>query len=229
MTALRAMHLLQQRIRDIRGHLDQGPRQLKKFQTKVENQQKRLADLHDEIKHLKVSIRDKEAELKANEQKIARYEQQRSQAASKREYDALLLEIANQKRLDGKIEDTILEMMGTIDQKTAEIPEYEKSLKAAQEESRKVAEELTAQRPEWDKRLDDTRAALQALEAQLSADQKAIYDRLVKAYGADALAPVHEGTCSGCNIELTPQGRQNLDRDLITTCKNCGRLVYLPE
>jgi predicted nucleic acid-binding Zn-ribbon protein len=229
MTALREIHLLHERVRDIRQHMDQGPRQLKKYQAKIENQQKRLADLHDEIKHLKVSIRDKEAELKANEQKIARYEQQRNTAGSKKEYDALLLEIANQKRLDSKIEDEILEKMGLVDEKTAQIPEYEKSLKAAQDEARKVADELTAQRPDWDKRLADAQAALQALEAQLSADQRAVYDRLVKAYGPDALAAVRDGTCTGCNIELTPQGRQNLDRDLITTCKNCGRLVYLPE
>src|SRR5262249_15704114 len=147
----------------------------------------------------------------------------------KKEYDALLLEIANQKRLDGKIEDEILEKMGQVDEKTAQIPEFEKSLKAAQEEAQKAAAELNAQRPDWANRLPEAQAPLSALEAQFTSEQSSAYDRLAKSYGADALASVRDGTCTGCNIELTPQGRQNLDRDLITTCKNCGRLVYLPE
>jgi predicted nucleic acid-binding Zn-ribbon protein len=120
-------------------------------------------------------------------------------------------------------------MMGQVDEKTGQIPGGETAVKAAQEEMQKVAVELAAQRPQWDTRLAEAQAALSALEAQFSADQRAVYDRLVKAYGADSLAAVRDGTCTGCNIELTPQGRQNLDRDLITTCKNCGRLVYLPE
>jgi predicted nucleic acid-binding Zn-ribbon protein len=229
MHQLREMHLLHLHIRDFRQRAEQAPRQLKKFQTKVDLQKKKLADLHEEIKHLKVAVHDKEVTLKGNEQKITKYEQQRNQATTKKEYDAFIAEIGAQKKANTKLEDDILEAMSAVEQKTALIRDHEKSVKAAEEEHHKAEDELSAQRPDWDKRLAEAQEALRAIEAEQSAEQKSLYDRLVKSYGADALAEVREGTCTGCNIDLTPQGRQNLDNAFATTCKNCGRLLYLPE
>jgi len=229
LASLKEMHILQLRIRDIRARIEQAPKQLRRFQTRVENRQKELNDWLEAIKHLKVTIREKEVSIKTNEEKIAKYAKQRNEATTKKEYDAFGVEITSQKQANTKIEDEILEMMSAVEEKTAQIPTHEKALKDAQEELKKASEELAAQRPEWDKRLAEAQASLKELESQLVSDQKVIYDRLTKAYGADALAPVTDGNCAGCNVALTPQGRQNLDNGLITTCKNCGRLVYPAE
>src|SRR5262249_52420780 len=175
LASLKEMHVLQLRIRDIRARIEQAPKQLRRFQTRVENRQKELNDWHETIKHLKVTIREKEVSIKTNEEKIAKYAKQRNEATTKKEYDAFGVEITSQKQANTKIEDEILEMMSAVEEKTAQIPAHEKALKEAQEELKKATEELAAQRPEWDKRLAEAEASLKELESQLVSDQKVIY------------------------------------------------------
>lgn len=229
LASLKEMHILHLRIRDVGARIDASPKQLRRFEARVENRQKELTEWLATIQQLKVTIREKELSIKANEEKIAKYAKQRNEATTKKEYDAFGVEITSQKQANSKIEDEILEMMSAVEEKTAQVPAHEKALKEAQGELQKASDELTRQRPEWDKLLAEAQAALKDLAEQLAGEQKATYDRLAKAYGANALAPVAEGTCTGCNVALTPQGRQNLDNGLITTCKNCGRLVYPAE
>ena len=56
-----------------------------------------------------------------------------------------------------------------------------------------------------------------------------IYDRLVKAHGADALSPLAGTSCAACYTDLTPQGYNDMRAGRLVVCKNCGKLLYLAE
>jgi predicted nucleic acid-binding Zn-ribbon protein len=67
-------------------------------------------------------------------------------------------------------------------------------------------------------------------EAELSAGRvREEYQRLVRARGEDALAPVQGRTCAACYTEITSQQFQDLMPGQLALCKSCARILYLPE
>jgi predicted nucleic acid-binding Zn-ribbon protein len=127
------------------------------------------------------------------------------------------------------LEDEILETMAALEEKTQQLPELEKAVRQARDESRKVDESLAARQGELRQRLAEAEKELQLLEARLPPELLPTYARLVNAHGADALAPVQGRSCAGCYTEITSQGFHDLRAERVVFCKSCGRLLYLPE
>jgi predicted nucleic acid-binding Zn-ribbon protein len=76
------------------------------------------------------------------------------------------------------------------------------------------------------KRLD---AELAKAEAAIPADFRDGYQRLVNSKHDDAMAEVQGECCGGCFQRLTPNNLSELSMSLGIFCRNCGRLIYLPE
>ena len=66
-------------------------------------------------------------------------------------------------------------------------------------------------------------------ETTLPADIRDAYRRLVDRRGADALALVDNGTCTGCYTGITPQMQNLMLLKELVVCKSCGRFLYLEE
>ena len=66
-------------------------------------------------------------------------------------------------------------------------------------------------------------------ESVLTGESLATYRRVVGSLGADAMAPVENGVCTGCYVALRPQQRVQLNGGTIVFCSSCGRLLYLAQ
>jgi predicted nucleic acid-binding Zn-ribbon protein len=226
---LRELHALHLRIKTLRDEAEQGPQKLRKYQAKIDHQQRLFSETQETIKHLKVTIHEKEVTLKGNLQKITKHQQQMNEASSKKEYDALRSEIDHERQANRVLEDEILEAMGALEEKTQQLPALEKALEQAREEYGKAEQEIAGRQSGLQQRLAEVNGVLESTEAGLSGEVRLQYRRLVQARGDDALAPVNGQTCSGCYTEITPQNYQDLRAGRLVACKNCGRLLYLPE
>jgi predicted nucleic acid-binding Zn-ribbon protein len=67
-----------------------------------------------------------------------------------------------------------------------------------------------------------------AAEQILPADILPQYKRLVQAYGANALAPVINKSCSECYVSVTAQVYVELRAGRVRFC-TCGRLMYVAD
>jgi predicted nucleic acid-binding Zn-ribbon protein len=47
--------------------------------------------------------------------------------------------------------------------------------------------------------------------------------------GPNAFAAAQGRTCSGCRIEMTAQHHNDLHSSAFVVCRNCERILYLPE
>jgi predicted nucleic acid-binding Zn-ribbon protein len=225
----REIHRLRRFAHDLQEQLDRMPRQLKAQQAKVARQEEQLRDAQETIKRLKVAVQKKEGEIKDLAGKIKRYEQQLNEIMSKKEFDALQVEISHARGECQRFEDEALASMEEGEQCMAQLPEVEKGVKQAREELAKFEGEAAGRKTSLTAQLSETLAKLKEVEAEVPADLRPQYNRMVGSKGADALAAVRGQTCSACYTEITAQALHDLQQEMYVTCKSCGRILYLPE
>src|SRR5882762_5175394 len=119
---LRELHRLSQHINNLQAEMERGPRTLKAHEAKVAKQQESVQQAQEAIKKLKVAIHEKEVSLKAKLQQVAKHERQRNEATSKKEYDALQVEIDSDRKDCSRLEDEILNDMEEVEIRTSKVP-----------------------------------------------------------------------------------------------------------
>jgi predicted nucleic acid-binding Zn-ribbon protein len=225
---LREIHRLKKYAKELQSRADQGPRQLKAQQTNITRQEDNLRQAQEGLKQLKKTILDKESQVKGHNQQIAKHQQQLNQAASKKEYDALKAEIESDRKAVTRLEDEILEAMGAVEERTAQIPLLEKAVQQAKADlvqyERDSAARVVALTEERQRALKELAEAEPTLPANLLEP----YQRQVKARDEDAFAAVEARTCQACYTEITAQQYNDLLREAFVSCKSCGRFLYLP-
>lgn len=226
---LREIHRLRKNAKDLQAKIELGPRQLKTQQDKVARQEQLLKEAQDRLKHLKVQAHEKEVSLKSTDQTVKKYEGQLSGIMSKKEYDALRLEIQHARDQAGKLEDEILETLTQSEEQAAKIPDLEKSLSEVKAQAAKFNAEYEARMADYRGQREEALRKLAEVEATLPEDIRPQYERLIAHKGEDAMSPVEGRTCVACYTEITAQQHQDLLRGLWVLCKSCGRILYLPE
>jgi predicted nucleic acid-binding Zn-ribbon protein len=227
---LREIHRLRRHARELQDRIAQLPRLLKAQQNKAARDEESLRQAQEHLKHLKVTTHDKEVSLKTARQQIQKYEKQLEEAGSKKEYDSLKAEINSAREKAGRLEDSILETMMETEEQTAKIPELEKAVRQAKEETGRFEADQQARQGRLEEELKQATAQIGQVEATLPAGKvREEYERLMKARGDDALALVENRTCTACYTEITPQQQQELSQEYMVLCKNCGRYLYLAE
>ena len=225
----RDIHRLRRHLRDLKKEIDLLPISLKAYQSKVARQDQALKDAHEGIKKLKVTIHEKEVSLKATNQILAKYEKQANDMKTPKEVDAIQTEIANTKTHITSLEEEILAKLSELDDKTAQLPAVEEQLKKARDQAAAFEVEMAEHRTRL---LAETKLAetdLKTNEAKIPAVYRSTYDRMIKAFGAEALAPVRNRSCGQCNQSVSAEQVSELSMGRFICCSNCGKLCYLVD
>lgn len=211
----------------------------------IKEQQKKIPDLietaeaplRSATQHLKTMTssgetlvkerRDRERDLEIHEAQVEKLRARLTELKTNKEYQAHLfeIEIANKKK--GEIEEQILTLMERVEKSQQEAKQAQISAKEA--------ERLFAQEKS---RLEALSAGLAAELAQLDQKRskagalldKPLLDRYTKLKAARkdlAVAPVRNGICFGCRLQLPPQLVAEVKRsDQLQTCTYCHRILY---
>jgi predicted nucleic acid-binding Zn-ribbon protein len=225
----RDIHRLRRLARDLQTEIDRAPYQLKAHRAKAAKLEETFKAAQDTLKHLKVTIRDREATLKATHQQIAKYKRQLDEATDKKQYDALQHEITAVEGKATALEEEILNGMAESEERAAQLPEQEKAVARGKDELAAFEKDQQARLARLAAELQQSLAQLKETEAQLPDDVKPLYARLVTGFGADALAAVKDRTCQQCHTAITIQQQHEIESGRYVTCRSCGRGLYLPE
>ncbi len=169
-------------------------------------------------------------EVQAKQATIARYKQQQQQTRKNEEFSALNHEIDHTEKEISALEDQELELMEAYDKGLVDVAE-------AQRELGVFTEKAKQKRAELEKRIGVVSAELTAakekqVEAEARVDEAdlARYRRILKSKKDVAIVPIHSGACGGCHMKLTSQTVLSAKGgEALTSCENCGRLVYWLE
>ena len=179
-----------------------------------------LEDLKSQRRETETEMADMEAGIKKSRQRLM-------EIKSNIEYKAMLKEIAFKEDQRDQKETRILELMDLMEAKNQVI--------AAQEKKTQEQQALLAQQEvELKVQMEKLKAQLSVLEDQRKKLRKGLPAALLKRYefirqrrNGTAIAPVREGVCHGCHMNILPQQFIDLQKGLeILQCPHCQRILY---
>lgn len=224
----REIHRHRRHIRDLQNEIDLGPRVRKDRQDELAREDAVHKECYDAVKRLKLKLKEDEGTLKQVEQHLDKLSLRAMQVTTMKEMDATKHETEIAQAKKAELEDAILAGMTEIEERTARHPQDEQRWAAAKADFAQFEVDANERYERMVEDLKLTNARLAEADAQIPADVKANYDRLVKTYGPDGLAAVKGKVCQQCRAGLTDQQVINLQAGRFFACPRCGRALY-PE
>jgi len=221
------LQALDLRMAEIKEHQRKLPALLETAQAPLNDATKQLADLTAALEAATKDRRAHEKDLEAHEAQTEKLRARLSELKTNKEYQAHLFEIEMANKKKGEIEERILVYMEKIEQ-------HQKDSKEAQAKKAGADTQFAVEKA----RLDAEQAALTAELSELEQKHKEIavtvekgllarYTKLKASRRDQALAPVRNGICFGCKLQLPPQLVAEVRRsDVILTCNHCHRILY---
>jgi predicted nucleic acid-binding Zn-ribbon protein len=222
----RECHRLRTHLRNLIREIELGPRVLKGKQEELEEARQAHKEHHDSITRFKLKQREDEGSLKQTDTRLAKLGEQLLGTSVQKEYEAKQHEIAHAKAKKEALEDSILNSMTEIEERTAAIPEVEKRWAEAQAAFAEFQKQAAERLEMLKKDKADSEALLAKTEEGIPEDIRARYDKLVKAHGPEAMAAVKGKSCQACRTDMTDQKVIELRRGEFMQCSTCGKLLY---
>ncbi|MBQ4329011.1 MAG: hypothetical protein IJC27_04725 [Lentisphaeria bacterium] len=179
------------------------------------------------LKKEELSVKSCEAEIARLTSESEKLQQQSALVKKNNEYQAMLAQIADNKRKIGEIEEELLVKFDTV----ASLREK------AEQTRRRNALELRNARTEFEELLEFSKtvkeeiakaaASRPALTRNVPDEMLATYERLLK--GKDNTPPLSKlanGCCGNCHMRVTNQTINELSKGKIESCDNCQHLLY---
>jgi uncharacterized protein len=214
-------------IQEVTQGLDRLPQELKAMEAGLEELNTAQAGLLQELADLQTQHRDTEAEMVDMEEGIKASRQRLMEIKSNIEYKAMLKEIAFKEDQRDQRETRLLELMDLMEAQNGRIAEQKQQIEEQEALLAAKTQEVEAQMA----RLQEEFAGLEEQRKKL---RKAVPATLLKRYefirqrrNGTAIAPVHEGVCLGCHMNILPQQFIDLQKGAeILQCPHCQRILY---
>jgi predicted nucleic acid-binding Zn-ribbon protein len=146
-----------------------------------------------------------------------------------RELGSLQQEVQHLRELHSAQEDRVLEALAAAEDAQALVASQQALAAAASQKRQQEQTTLTERLGQVEARLADTRQRRQSLAEGFDAALLQRYEQLRRIRGGKAVVLAEGGTCQGCRVSLTASDLQRLRTSAgVTTCSNCGRMLYLP-
>jgi predicted nucleic acid-binding Zn-ribbon protein len=214
-------------IREVTQGLEKLPEELTAVEAALEEQKAAYAAQLQELEGLKAQRRDLEMEMTEMEEGIKISRQRLMEIKSNIEYKAMLKEIAFKEDQRDQRETRTLELMELMETQNRRLADQDQEMEGLATVLAQKQEEVAVQ-------MAELQQELAALEEKRKKLRKAVPAALLKRYefirqrrNGTAIAPVHEGVCLGCHMNILPQQFIDLQKGLeILQCPHCQRILY---
>ena len=226
---LRELHRIHRQVADLKSRLTRGPKQVEAGQLAVQRGEQDLVTAKELLKQARKQSADQQLQLKERDVKIIDVQRKLNECKTNIEFKTLKDQIAAEKQASSVLEDEILDKLEKIDQLQTHVHNAEHKLARNREELAKTQTRVTGEHAGLDEALARVNELLVQTELRLPEEIRVEYDRIVKARGEEAMAPVDGECCGSCFTVLTAQTMNLLQLSQLVFCKSCGCLLYLPE
>jgi predicted nucleic acid-binding Zn-ribbon protein len=224
------VQVIDKEIQEIQRALEQLPEDLKATEAALARLQEEHTAHRQQLEDLKAQRRDTETEMAEMEAGIKKSRQRLMEIKSNIEYKAMLKEIAFKEDQRDQRETRTLELLERIE-------EENRALAAKEQEIQEQEAVLNQQRLAVEAEIAKLREELTGLQKQGMKLHQGLPPHLLKRYdfirqrrNGTAIAPVRDGVCMGCNMNILPQQFIDLQKgNEILQCPHCQRILYWVE
>ncbi len=217
-------------MQEVVEELELLPGELKTAEAALEDLKAQQAAGLQELEGLQKQRRDTEAETLEMEDGIKKSRGRLMEIKSNIEYKAMLKEIAFKEDQRDHRETRMLELMEQMESQKRALAEIEAQIKERQDDLAQRSAAVAAAV----KKLAERQAGLEVQRKKL---RKGVPVQLLKRYefirqrrNGTAIAPVQEGVCFGCHMNILPQQFIDLQKGIeILQCPHCQRILYWQE
>ena len=214
-------------IQEVTQGLERLPEELKAGETALEELKAAHAARLQELEDLKAQRRDTEMEMADMEIGIKTSRQRLMEIKSNIEYKAMLKEIAFKEDQRDQRETRILEFMDLMETQSRLIADQHQQMEEQVAVLAQQRQEVAAQTAELAKELAQLEDKRKKLRKGVPAALLKRYEFIRQRRNGTAIAPVHEGVCLGCHMNILPQQFIDLQKGLeILQCPHCQRILY---
>ncbi|MBN2341303.1 MAG: hypothetical protein JXX29_17070 [Deltaproteobacteria bacterium] len=215
---------------DIRNELDDIPNQIEDVRKNVETIRMILQKEQVRLEEAEGWKTDKEKEITLQNDLLVKSKTKLQGARNDKENKAAQREIDTIKKNISDQEKELIELMEAIEQYRIAIDEHKKEFAELEEHLKASEQEGEARMAEIKATLSEADSGRKELTVHISQQTLRLYERVQRKLG-QAIVPVTEPICSGCNFGMLPQKFIELQRgESLITCPQCLRiLVYTGE
>lgn len=170
--------------------------------------------------------RDQESDMKSEEQQLLKAKAKLTQVRTSKEYMATQREVETTRKQAQEAEEKLLKVMEAAETARARIAEHAQNVEHLRELVAKEEEAGGKELAEVERELETARGGRGRLTKSVQPDVLKKYESIARRRGL-AVVAVHDGTCSGCHMNVPPQIYNMLQRgSTLELCPNCHRIVY---
>lgn len=224
---LKKVQVLDKEIYDLGVFVSQLPEKLSKLDQELEAKKALYNQHEEEIKKIKLSVKEKELELGKKDVEINKLDGQLAQLKTNKDYTAMVEQIAGIKADKGILEEKILLDWDNVEKLNAGREEEKKKFAGEEQkinQQKKSLEDETKQAQEKILKLKEDRKLI--LEP-VSQEVKSLYEKILQKREGVALVKIEGENCGGCQFLMRPQiiNEVRLQKE-ITLCERCTRILY---
>jgi hypothetical protein len=225
---LSRLQKLELEVRRLQAMLDRVDEQTGALNTQLQQCEAPVASAQRQQQELQKTYRSQEAELQANQDRIAKSHEKLRAVKTNKEYQSGLKEIDDLKQIGSKLED---EMIACLD----EIQAGQTFLKEHQAQAERRVAQIRAELEQVRREAHESAMLREAVQAQADEVSRSLAPNLLALYrrirdrkpDGIAVAEVRSAVCGGCHVNIPPQMYNEMQRrDRLKNCPNCDRIIF---
>lgn len=206
------------------------PHEIAAIESKIATEKSAIETAKAEWHGLEAKKKTLETEIKSAEEKIDKYKNQQMQVRKNDEYQALTHEIATMQTAIGKMEEEEIGIMLQIDEAKAKFKTAEAVLKNNISGHEGKIRALRERGTHLESDVKEAQGTVTLARGEVADSTLRVYDRIAIKPGHPVCAAITAGKCGGCHlkvpIHIEVQARAEHE---LTTCDQCGRIVFLEK
>ncbi|MDQ8183405.1 C4-type zinc ribbon domain-containing protein [Pelagicoccus sp. SDUM812005] len=182
------------------------------------------------IKELETKGKTIETEMASIEAQIVKYKNQQLQVKKNEEYQALIHEIENAGKKISDLESDELEVLYELDEERKRFAEAEAKSRDEIALEEKAIARLNEREGEVRGELEAAREAKAKADAELDNPSRSKYTQVARGLKFPVIVELVGTSCKGCHMKVSNAILSEVKAAKeITTCDNCGRVLYYAD
>lgn len=206
------------------------PQEEARARAKLSGDEEALKQAKDALNAVELRVKKIEMDAETRRTTVKRLRVQQFETKKNDEYNALGHEITRYEKEVDDLETQELQAMEEVDAFRAKFKEAEARLGKTREVVEVDLAAIRERHQRMEEQQKEVRAERDKLVQAISEDILPLYEKLLKSKEGTAIATLHNGQCTGCNMKVIASTAIAVQSEKeITQCENCGRILALDE